>query len=193
MWQFVLRNPASFPHFCQPDPRHLLLLLLLLFPPFGHKPSRYWSKLLVQCARDGRGREGRANEELRTRRDRTGNQLAEEGTQRGAGLHAGVCDRRVDEEQRWQLVFGFIVNSTANNFATVWSTNYLNMNTKRWLCVCFWMFGAKMAAGILTSETESSTMDRGSSSRDSQTDITVLSPLLWRHLFMAAVPLHRVY
>lgn len=35
--------------------RHRPLLLLLLLPPFGHKPSRYWSKLPFQCAR-GAGR-----------------------------------------------------------------------------------------------------------------------------------------
>lgn len=38
---------------------------------------------------------------------------------REAGLHAGVCDRRVDEEQKWQLVSEITVNSTAKNLKTV--------------------------------------------------------------------------
>lgn len=108
MWQFVPRNPASSPPISvrlTPTPPPLLLL-----PPSGRKPSRYWSKLLVRRTKDEWGRESEPIRSCeRGRTERATNQQS--GGLERAGLHAWVCDRRVDEEQRWQLVFDFIVNS----------------------------------------------------------------------------------
>lgn len=58
------------------------------------------------------------------------------GAAEGAGPRAGVCDRRVDEEQRWQFVFEITVNSTANNFNTVQSTSSHIVITKWRPSVC---------------------------------------------------------
>lgn len=86
--------------------------------PSEHKPSRYWSELLLQCARDesGAGRSSQSGVANAERQD--GEPISRSTGSERAGLR-GVCDRRVDEEQRWQLVFDFIVDSTAINFTTV--------------------------------------------------------------------------
>lgn len=102
------------PHFCQsdpppppPSPPLLPALCLHTEPP------------LVGSAGICGGAGKISQSGVRVPEGREGEPMIKPQEKKWAGPRAWVCDRRVDEEKRWQLLFDFIVNLIAINFSNL--------------------------------------------------------------------------